>query len=91
MMTIARRLLIGMFVFFGSIGLTKFWGDYPDTFPRPLQWLGLRFIDLFDRKTPEDTADLEQLFVLGVSLIIVSLATWLVLIAVKRLGHKLPN
>lgn len=80
-----RRLLIGIVVVLGSIQLTNFWGDYPNSFPAPLRWLGLRFIELSERRTPEETADLEQLFVLIVSLAIVSFVMWLIGVAVKRL------
>lgn len=80
-----RRLLIWTVIVLGSIQLTNFWGDYPDRFPAPLRWLGLRFVELFERRTPEETADLEQLFVLIVSLAVVSFAMWLIGVAVKRL------
>jgi uncharacterized membrane protein len=83
MMTVLRRLLIVLFVVFCSTRLTNFWGHY-DNFPAPLRWLGLRFVFAFGQRTPEDMADLEQLFVFGAALVTVSLITWLVLLAMKR-------
>lgn len=79
-----RRLLVGVFVVLCSIRLTNYWGDYPDSFPAPLRGLGLWFVSLFERQTPEETADLEQIFVLAVSAVIVSVLTWLALAALKR-------
>jgi hypothetical protein len=79
-----RRALIAVFVVFCSVGLSTYWGDYPDGFPAPLRWLGVKLVYLLLPLTPDQLEDIEFVFSAASALLVVSGVTWVVLRAVKR-------
>ncbi|MEN3290907.1 MAG: hypothetical protein V7642_160 [Burkholderiales bacterium] len=85
MTTTLRRALIAVLVVLSSAGLSTYWGDYPDSFPAPLRWLGVKLVYLLLPLTPDQLEDIEFVFSAVSALLIMSGGTWLVLRAAKRL------
>lgn len=84
MISAVYRVLLGVFIGVCSVRLTHYWGAHPDNFPPLLRWLSLRFVELFDWRTLEEAANLEQAFVLTVSLLLVCTITGLGALAIRH-------
>jgi hypothetical protein len=84
-----RYLFIGVWLIFATASLALWWLKNPDmypTFPTPFwEWLG----QLYGATCCEEQADLELLVRLSLSLLVVSLLTFIVLVLWRRIQSAL--
>lgn len=76
-------LLVGWLILAPSL-LAHFWLAYPEAGPRVPLSLAERLIDLYGSRDGEDLADLEDLFALAVSFLLVATLTALVWLGWRR-------
>lgn len=84
MKLLLRRALVSIWVFVATTLLTRFWYRDPNSFPGFLKTLGNWLIDLIRPLDAEQSADLEFVYTVAVSLGLVSLVTWLTFLSLRR-------
>jgi hypothetical protein len=66
------RVAIGFLILCATVLLTKFWYLNPDSFPSPLRSIGNAVIDWLGVQSAERSADVELVYVLLLSFLVVS-------------------
>lgn len=65
------RVVIGFLILCATVLLTKFWYLNPDSFPSPLRSIGNAVIDWLGVQSVERSADVELVYVLLLSFLVV--------------------
>jgi hypothetical protein len=72
-----NRMMLIVWLVVGTLVFAHFWLVYPDVFPRFPPKFSLWLINLYGAKDGEDLGNLEELAVLILSFVLVSMLTWL--------------
>ena len=84
-----RRLLMAVWLIVGAHALAYVWGGNLDLVPRPPEAFGIWLGNIYGAKNGEDLGDVDMLYMLTVSFIVVAASTGLTRYIWKRLPPRI--